>query len=322
MAKEIVQKSFNIESLPRFSPHEGLKIPYIQRVIIHRPPSLKLENELPHGELCRSDDRLRIIDSTPNTLTPGGRNLLKGLLENGGAAQFGSIKDPDMGLDYENVYKKIYNPEVSSDALTELADVMQKDARERGLHIDGILAPEQSGVLLGGIISNLFEDKPMCVPVQKNGKAKSPVAVAVDSYSKGQVDVMSLPLNILDIMKKKNGDREINLVLFDDILDTGTMTKAMAVLLQMARERGYKVNLIGIIAPIEKGYTHAREIIAEEVGDMPVYSTLSVEDMGVYQGMEPWMKIDGVQTPFACGMKSFCIPAKTEKDEDEETWSI
>ncbi len=315
MAREITPKPIHVESMFSVEGSPKVQFPYVQRIFIedHKPKGLKSGDVLPYGgTIVGVESRDAVINNRPNGLSLGEKKLLKGLLEYGGVAQFGPMNDSDMGVDYEHVFKKIYTPEIIEDALKDLAQTMQEDARTRGLHIDGVLAPEQSAVMIGAAFSTFLEDKPCCIPIQKNAKHPSELSVAVDSYtnSKGKTDIMSFPMELLDDMAKKNGGNEINLVLLDDILDTGTMTKAMALLLQMAREKGYKVNLIGVVAPLEKMYTEARKTIANEVGNMPVYSALAVEDMGIYKGTDPWIKVRGVDEPFACGIKDFRTPTQ------------
>ena len=263
---------------------------------------------MPDGGIYKGEDRAKLINES--TLSIGGKALLLGILTDGGAAQFGSFDNPNMGVDYEFVYKKLLNHQVVDGSLQELSSAINEDTTDRGIQIDAVLAPETSAPLFAGVLSSLLKGKPPCIPVQKNGsKGISPVSDAVDSYSggEGKVDVMSIPVEVLEILQRKKGGNEINVVLCDDILDTGAMTIAMALLVQIAREKGFNINLMSIVSPLEKIYTHVRETIEATVGNVPVYSSIKVSDMGIYKGIEPWMKVEGITQAFACGIRDFRV---------------
>jgi len=292
----------DVRKLHEYTLPDGKIIPYLPRIDSIKPPGMKDNTIAPNG-ICEKNNRSAAIESAQG-LSSGAKKLLKALFERGGAALFGLEENPDMGIDYQNVFKKFLDPEEMGKALQELAYDMDTDAAGRGIHIDGILAPEASGVALGVAFSSLLKDKPPVLSVQKNG-APTSLEVAIDSYSKGKIDVMSIPLELLQVLQAKKPGEEINLIMCDDFFDSGKMTEAIALLLQLARQQGVNVNLVGVVVPIEKTYTGARKSIEENVGNVPIFSAVKIEDMGIHNNEGPWMKMQGVDTGLACEIKDF-----------------
>jgi len=311
LKERVTALPIEVENLYQHTLPDGRIIPYLPRIDGVKPPGMRDNTKAPNG-ICERERREDAISSAQG-LTEGKRKLLRALLERGGSALFGSEDNPDMGINYQNVFKKFLDLKEMGEALQELAHAMDADAAGRGIHIDGILAPEASGVALGVAFSFLLRDTPPMLSVQKNG-APTSLEVAIDSYSKGKVDVMSIPLDLLQLLQNKKPRQEINLIMCDDFFDSGKMTEAIALLLQLARDQGVNVNLVGVITPIEKTYTDARNKIATNVGNVPIFSALKVEDMGVHATEGPWMKIEGVDVGLACDIQDFTI--KAQKDTE------
>ena len=80
--------------------------------------------------------------------------------------------------------------------------------------------------------------------------------------------------------------------MFDDISDTGGMTKLTATILRLANEAGYDFTLIASGATMSKSYTYAAEKIQEEFG-IPLFSGLAISDLGM--APKPWMSINGIK---------------------------
>jgi adenine/guanine phosphoribosyltransferase-like PRPP-binding protein len=283
-------KKIEIRNLPK---HGETNLPYIKRTFVH-PPGMETPAVLSKYGLYKPEE---IKDAIRNSeLFSGSQIFLNGLLEGGGVALFGTEQNFDAGINYEDVYKIDYKHGVIDPALGELAIQMRQEAKKTNMSIDGVLAPENSGIKQATMLSSYLDVD--CFSVRKNGH-KSSFAVAVDSYTQGKIDIISVAQSMLDSMKKNN---QKNLILSDDIIDSGAMTEAVALLLQLAQEQGYDIHLVGIVAPIEKTYTGAREKIKEILGDIPIFSALKIEDIGIINNSQAWIKVAGIKKAIPCNL--------------------
>lgn len=264
-------------------------VPYVARKFTSPPGYLNPDMFKKHGLYTREEIPF-VIEKFP--LTDGQKTLLTGLLTYGGIAFFGTHESFNLGLDYNNVLKYLFRPDIVEPGLTELADELNKEPTYR---VDGVLVPENSAIKPGTLFANLSGKIPI-ISVRKNGQSQQTgLEVAIDSYTKGKTDFLSIDESTLEAMKKQHIEK---LVLTDDIVDTGAMTEAIALILQLAREKGYNVNLSGIITPFEKRYTKAREHIQTVLGNVPVKSILQIEDIGL--GPIPWIKIIDIEEAIPC----------------------
>lgn len=238
------------------------------------------------------------IESTKN-ITDAGKVLLRGLLEQGGVGIFGNEQKYDLGIDYDLLLKSDYDHKIVDPAMRELATQMKVEAAAMDFPIDGVLAPEISGLQPAAMFSSYFDDA-SCVRIKKNGFAPNTIGVAVDSYtSADRTDILSISKSVL---QKKFREGKTNFILADDIIDAGFMTQAVALILQLARDEGYDMNLVGIVTPIEKVYTRARQTIQENLGPIPIKSILQIEDIGILDPSQntAWIKIVGLDKAIQC----------------------
>lgn len=281
--------------LPLF---EGL--PHIKRKFAH-PPGMIRPERLGKYELYYPEEVDDVIELSK--LSPAGKNLLRGLREKGGVAWFGNQTDFDLGLNYGELYKTNFDTDVMNPVLQELAEKMQKIAKTREFSIDGVLAPEMSGIPQGRVFTSYINGAELH-HVKKNIELLPNIpAVAVDSYTKGKTDTISLEGQTLEKLKTEG---RTNLVLSDDIIDAGFMTRAVALLLQLARKQGFDINLVGIVSPIEKTYTNARKKIKKELGkEIPIFSVLQIEDIGILNETQAWIKVKGIAKAIPCNLSDF-----------------
>ncbi len=271
------------EALPKF---DGT-IPHIKRTFM-RPPGMETPEIVDRYGLYREDEVPQMIESSLS-LSKGTKLLLTGLLKSGGVAKFGNEAGFDLGINYNEIYKDTYKGGVMKEALREIAEVTEEHARLEGYSVDAVLAPELSGIKQATVYSSFLKDAD-CVSVKKNGHNKSPMSVAVDSYTQGKTDIISLAQSALEDMKREGRK---NVVLSDDIIDSGVMTQAVALLIQLAQEQGYDIHLVGVVSPIEKLYTGAREKIQKELGrGVPIFSALQIEDIGLLSDSQAWIKVE------------------------------
>lgn len=278
--------------LPR---HKETGLPHIKRVFV-RPPGMEHPEILDRYKLYKPEEIQEAIRNAPeNEISTGGKQLLNGLLQFGGVGMFGTETDFDLGIDYDKLYKTKYKNKFVNPALQELANQMLQEADKEEYAIDGVLAPENSGIKQAAFFAAYLHDVD-CISVKKNGHT-SPFAVAVDSYTQGKTDIISIASDIFSSMREEG---QTNLVLSDDIIDSGVMTQAVALILQFAQEAHFDINLVGVVTPIEKTYTHARETIREKLGDIPIFSSLKIEDIGLLSETEAWIKIKGIEKAIPC----------------------
>lgn len=293
-------KKINHAELPKFG---DSSIPHIKRTLL-RPPGMETPDILGKYGLYQTNEVSRVIDQTTE-ISDGGKKLLTGLLKDGGVGMFGTETEFDLGIDYDSVYKSGYKNEVINPALKELAVKIEDRAANLQFSVDGVLAPESSGIKQAAILSSYLKNAD-CFSVKKNGHS-SPFAVAVDSYTQGKTDVISIAQSLFDSMKVSG---QQNLILSDDIIDSGVMTQAVALILQLAQEAGFNVHLVGIVTPIEKMYTHAGDSIREKLGDIPIFSSLKIEDIGYLSEKQAWIKVVGIDKAISCKLKDSRV--KTE----------
>ncbi len=284
------------DSLPTL---EG-SIPHIKRTFIRPPGFLERPEMLGSYGLYLPEEVDGAIEKS-NLVSPGGKTLLRGLREMGGVALFGTGEEYDLGLNYGALYKTKVDEKIVP-VLEELAASMQGVADKRGYSVHAVLAPETSGVAQAKVFSSFLKGTE-CHPVKKN-RDFSPIKVALDSYTKGKTDILSLATEMLASLQAEG---KTNIVLSDDIIDAGFMSQTVTLLLQLAQEQGYDVHLVGIVAPIEKTYTGAREHIQETLGDIPVISALQIEDIGLLNDTQAWIKVFGIPKAIPCNLADFRI---------------
>ncbi len=291
-------KEIDIQSLAKHT--SG--IPHLERTFAHPPGFNKPELYQKWG-LYESNEIFGAIEQSE--LPDAGKTLLNGLLKYGGVGMFGVGENYDLGVDYDKLLKQIYRPEIAVPVQQELAKQMRERTDEMGICIHGVLAPETSGLKP----STTLSDSLMVANVSVNKKdvySTDDIAVAVDSYSKGKVNIISLAKSVLQTLQSEG---KTNFILSDDIIDSGLITIAVAVILQLAHEQGYNINLVGIVTPIEKVYTGASKIIQENLGLLPIVSLLKVEDIGILneaQGLA-WIKIIGLDKAIPCNLRDLRV---------------
>lgn len=273
-------------------------VPHIERTFLH-PPGLTSPESWRKWGLYAQNDLDRVIKES-NALTDGGKILLNGLLQDGGVGMFGNAESYDLGINYDLLLKSDYDHKKVDPAMQELAWQMKDEATAMGIKIDGVLAPEISGLKPAMAFSGFLEDA-SCINIKKNGSSPQSVGVAVDSYTSDKTDILSIAESVL---QKQFREGKTNFVLADDIIDSGIMTQAVALILQLARDRGYDINLVGIVTPIEKVYTQARKTINANLGPIPIKSILQIEDIGILDeaNQTAWIKIVGMDKAIQCNL--------------------
>lgn len=221
-------------------------------------------------------------------LSPGTRDLAMGLWRLGGVKKFPGGD----GLLYDNVFKNIFITKLAIKACREISQQIKK-------YTDVILAPEHSAIIIAGIIATFL--KVPIVKINKNGIVVDAFTAQADSYTGGERDTLSIGKNSaaeLFQIEGINSGEDLRATLFDDILDTGTISLTTASIVEQIHKAGHPIKLTGIAALFEKGYTKARERLQRELKINPV-SGLVIEDLGMIP--QQWMKIRGV--PMALSFK-------------------
>jgi adenine/guanine phosphoribosyltransferase-like PRPP-binding protein len=292
-------------------------IPHLKRAFFPPPgknnPELSYQYQLYSArELPEAINKFKFHGEQPET-SEARRTLLRGLLEYGGVGQFGEKHgESDLGLDYSHFLKHEYMDEIANPVYNALGEQITSDIRDKGYsRIDGVLAPEKSGIKHGETLSNVLGVEKIIVKKDTTPK-NDRVEVALDGYTLNEVNVISLTKKTLGELKK---DGKSNFLLVDDILDSGLMTMAIALLLQRARatKENFDVNLIGIVTPFEKVYTGAGKLIEDLLGPIPITSLIQIEDMGLldeqqvqlHEGKEAWIKIVGMEKAIPCNLTDF-----------------
>jgi len=213
----------------------------------------------------------------------GEADLALGLLQLGGIAQFPG----GLGLMYDDVYKNTFNTESAGQSLNEIEQSISGN-------VDCLLAPEHSGIIPAAQLAYLL-NVPI-IKIKKNGQNNNNIFKAqVDSYTGGERDKLYIEQNrAVKSLREFSAKNQIcEMVLVDDILDTGAMTLAVDNIIEQMKDFGLSVSLKGVVALLEKKYTGAREKIKAEL-NIDVISGLVIEDIGLEPF--PWMRIQGVDS--------------------------
>lgn len=260
-------------------------LPYIQR-----------DNQSPKGD----KSQYRIID-VPSSVqeitkaadkgiyTKGQAELAKVFLFYGSTAEFpGGI-----GLQYDNVFKGTITSMIQP-RIRELAE----EVKQSGIDIDCILTSDYSGIAPSAMLGLLLEKDVVRIrkkDLDEFDPSHAVFAVRVDSYTGNGGDVLTLEKKRFSTTFDRLGIQEARVLFVDEILDTGTIIRAIHEMSGWSTSTDYPFSLTGAVFILEKTYTGAADIIHKEMG-IPTFSGLSVEDLG----LDPaWVKLSGIE-PALC----------------------
>lgn len=260
--------------------YDGREIPYFPREVISPE-----QNPARWGVLSYADS-IRAIERS--AITPGQRSFLGALLKKGGAKQFPG----GLGLDYDYVFKKLFYPQESWTAIEEMA------AKFAG-KVAVVLMPERSAVIPGVQFSEALGRIPVIRMEKNGGWRETDFAFQVDSYTGGGRDTISVERQVVEaVVRERAGDKPVNLLLVDEIIDTGGM--AMGVggnegFVGQCCRVGLPVRLVGVAALMEKSYTGAAVKLRQELG-IEVVSAVKIEDIWLnFSDYGSGIKVAGIE---------------------------
>lgn len=276
-------------------------LPYIPRINVP-PPGLLHPEILQHYGLL---DGNPVAEIERSDLSPGAKGLLLGILKHGGVAKFSAPPDSDLefdlGINYDRVFKHSFKVELAWPAVEELGSAMRTIAESGPATIDALLAPEHSAIKLATLVGKYLDGIDVH-SVRKNGGRTGEFAVNLPGYTKNQIDTLWLDkATLLQITQYGR----VNLGLIDDIIDTGTMSNGISLIIRLAQKEGFPVELTGIGSMLEKTYTAARSNITDFMGPVPIHSVLKIADMGIIPGCDEkwgWIKAEGMKKAVACNL--------------------
>lgn len=249
--------------------------PYFPRQIINP------EGNLSRYRLLNYRESLQAVEEARNRgdITMGSASLVAGLLRYGGTHEFPG----GPGLLYNHVLKHNFDTRAARPAIDEITEAISGK-------VNCILAPEHSSSIPAGIFSQALGDIPIFKIRKDSSNGKKAVGAQLDSYTGGGRDTLVFELDRLEDAVTMVKGRSLRALLLDDIIDAGSMTKAIYSITIQARELNFPLSVREIYAFLEKKFTGARRIIEKETG-IKVRSGLVIEDMGLNPG---WIKITGI----------------------------
>lgn len=256
-------------------------IPYYHRKKAKGPPHKLSE----YGLLSYNKSRLALQEALhANKITYGLHDLTRGLLTQGSVTQFPAGE----GINYSYLIKNTLDSRTVKNALIELSNKIPEDT-------DIIFGIQNSGVVLANVIGfrTMKRVETVFKTTAKNYKNNGFYGVIVDSYTKGEKNVLYIDPDLFKRFLKENKRKTLRIVFVDDICDTGTLLCAVVGLLRdISRKLKIKLKIVKLLVLFERTHTESRKKLRKEI-NMDLTSVIKVEDMG--QEPHSWLKIKGVK---------------------------
>ncbi|NOY14763.1 MAG: hypothetical protein GXP43_00940 [bacterium] len=267
---------------------ETSNIPYFARQNVKPPQASQKHAPLSHKQ---SLSALRNA-LNQNQITPGQHTFLTALLTIGSVKQFPG----GLGLNYDQVFKLLYYPGYTWPIINEMAKTLLCKVDQ----IDAILMPERSAVIPGAQFSIALADNIPVIRMEKNNvkTLSQRFAFQVDSYTAGGKDIISVRKDVMAaLLANISRSGGANLLLVDEILDTGAMAKGVGEaggFIHQCRQAGLQVNLAAVATLMAKTYTKAKTQLKQAL-KIPIISGIDIEDLWLSSNYGPGIKVEGVK---------------------------
>jgi len=219
-----------------------------------------------------------------NKISYGLHDLMRGLLTQGSITDYPAGE----GIDYKYLIKNTLDSNTVKNSLIELSNQIPEN-------VDIIFGIQNSGVALANVIGFHMRKRVETIfkTTKENYKNNVDFGVLIDSYTKGEKNVLSIEPDFFNRYLKNNNHRTLRIAFVDDICDTGTLLCAVTALLKNASQQLHvKLKIVKLLTLFERIHTQARKKLKKEIG-MGLISVAKIEDMG--QKPYSWVKIKGIK---------------------------